>query len=181
MEAVKEKTETTKPTYREALKWLDIWGRVVKERVLSGDITALPSFGGAAGRGGDSSPSDPSAMMLTFADVETFLAQNATPRQKLLAAFIHVFGVEERITAVVWVFQDGTRSDPLPPTEPAPAQAVRPEAVIKRRETYDLRKFDWPQLDPVLLELKRDKEEFLAAEHRRLLRWLTRDKGLDPR
>lgn len=178
--AVQEVKPQTKPTYREAVKYFDIWGRVAKERILSGDLSALPSFSGKRGLGGDSNPSDPSAMLLTFADVETFLARNASPRQKLLAAFIHVFGVEESVTSVVWTFRDGTRSEPRDASEPQPPQAVDAEYETRRRETYDLNRFEWPALDSILAELRREKEDFLRMEHRRLLRWLTNDKGLDP-
>lgn len=181
MPAVREQIRTTqKPSYREAVKQFDLWGRVVKERVLSGDPAAVPAFGGLTNSGGGSSPSDPSSMLLAFVDVDTFLARNAGPLQTSLVVFIHVWGVEEAVASVVWVFGDGTRSDALAPSEPAPAQAVTAEPLLRRREVYDLKKFEWPYLDQIASDIGMTRESFLLREHRRLLRWLTRDKGLDP-
>ena len=182
MEAVQEpiKIQTQKPTYRQAIKQFDLWGKVVKERVLSGDLSALPSFGGLTNSGGGSSPSDPSSMLLAFVDVDTFLATHAHPLQKSLAAFIHVWGVEEMVVSVIWVFADGTRSDPLDPSEPAPTKAVTAEPNCRRRQVYDLKKFEWPYLDQIAGDVGMTRESFLLREHKRLLRLLTQDKGLDP-
>jgi hypothetical protein len=119
-------------------------------------------------------------MLLAFVDVDTFLARHARPLQKSLATFIHVWGVEEAVTSVVWIFGDGTRSDPLDPKEPPPTQAVSADPSVRRREVYDLKKFEWPYLDQIAGDIGMTRESFLLREHKRLLRWLTQDKGLDP-
>jgi len=167
--------------YREAVKWFDIWGKVVKERVVTGDPAAVPSFSGIASRGGESSPSDPSGSLMTFTDVEMFLAAHATPRQKVLAAFIHAFGVEEGVVSVVYRFADGSLSGSLPLSAERPVQAVDAEYSTRRRTIYDLSRFPAAEVDEFCRQFGWDKEDFLSREHRRLLVYLTRAKGLDPR
>lgn len=69
-------------------KWLGGWGAVEKERLLTGDPSAIPrgSYEVAGGRRG--SPSDPSSLLEVWADVETTLGKG---RPALRKALLHKY------------------------------------------------------------------------------------------
>jgi len=180
MTETKTKEDQSSPTYAEAIKWLDIWGRVVNERLVSGDPAAVPSFTGLPSFGGDSSPSDPSAILMTYAEVENWL-KSAPAMAKPFLMYIHVLGVQETAAAVVYVFEDGTRSDPIRPQDLAPVSYVRAEPKMVTRRTYDLVKFPNTFVDQICFDWGLNKLHFLTRQYRRFLRGLTETAGLDPR
>ena len=177
MEVVQEPTK--KPTYREAAKWLDIWGRVERERKETGDASALPTFAGLAAPGGDSSPSDPSGCLLTHAAVETWLKREIWPMGRPLMFFVHVISTEETSVSVIYEFADGSKSDPMGMDAPPPVSYLSADVRTRTTRRCDWQKFPDEQTRQWCRLWGYGAGEFGEWQHRRLLREFARAKGVD--
>jgi hypothetical protein len=162
---------------REVRKWFDAYGKVLRERVETGDPSAVPTMDGVAGSG-RGNPGDLSSVVLLAAEVDAFLTRYATPRQRRLVDFVFAWGRTEIVTQVVYVLPDGTRSDPLQMDDPAPAGYVSAEASTRRAFDYDLDRFEAPEIDEVCKLWKTRKSIFLERELMRVAKLFAMVKGL---
>ncbi len=106
-----------------ALTYLRGWGAVVRERRATGDPAAYPRSDGTAGAGQRSIDSQPKIVM-DHDTVESWV-KTLTQQQASLLAWVYVHQTEERSLLVIYQFEDGSKSDILPATDPEPAQYER--------------------------------------------------------
>ncbi|MBS1716445.1 MAG: hypothetical protein JSS72_01785 [Armatimonadetes bacterium] len=122
-------------TRKVAEKWLLGWGAVERERLVTGDPSAVP-FGGWEVKGGKrGSPSDLPGVLEVWTDVEITLGQK---RPMLRLALLHKYrdGVQERLLDVSYELPDGTWTEPRSPEEPVPANFVSCKPTFERVRTY---------------------------------------------
>lgn len=148
--------------------YFEAYGAVVKEREVTGDLTAVPKPEGEQMGGGRSSPSNVSDILLKYTEVKRFLDKNATRRQAALVNFIYVEGIDYR-TEIQYVFTDGSVSEWMdadnhePPLVPIRSVSTRAEKLY----VYDLNRFEAPELEEVAKLWRTTKVNLLKREHER--------------
>ena len=150
------RSRVTEESLRRARLRLLLWGARERERVASGDGSAMPRKGEVLQTGpgvrGNGKPGDLPASLHDTMDVDMAIAAwNEEPFIRGLLEFVYRDGIEEETLALRWFLRDGSdvrlekQDDGQFPEEPA--SAVRCEPETKRRRTYDLEKFQDPVLD----------------------------------
>ena len=135
-----------KASYAEATRRMEIWGLVVRERMVTGDPTAIPVSDETYGSKGSGLPSDPNGSLLIFCEADLWVRRRRSTHQRLLEfAFVDSWVEESRVR---WVFKDGSTSEELYHSDVEPsAQVVRVETVeAVRRRSFDLANFHAEEL-----------------------------------
>lgn len=164
-----------------ALKYLQAWGAVQRERRLTGDPTAVPR--GLAGSGiGMRSVDAQSSIGQAHDSVERWMAER-TPLERKLLRWIHRDGTEDQVLAVVYRLASGSISDPCLISEPVPPAFMAYERVITVAEghvqTCKLADFPgWMPFRGVLAMWGVAWTDFLEWVHERLGERIAKDLNL---
>jgi hypothetical protein len=148
-------------------QWFEAWGRVIHERQVTGDPSAMPTMDGiGTGRG---NPSDVSNLLLYYSEVDTYLAKTRSARHRELMSFIYADSIDDVILRTLYVFGDGTQVV-LGRSEPPPQAYERCQHETKIVRFYDLFQFAAPEVEALCAAWwpHVTKERFLELEHLRL-------------
>lgn len=123
-------------TYRgqAALKHLQGWGAVIRERAATGDPTASPKPLGGSGVGARSHDAL-SSIVMSYAVVDKWILTIA-PMQRRLLRFIYVNGTEDRAIAVAYVLANGSVSNPCLVEDPIPPAFLAYDHVLTLAEAH---------------------------------------------
>lgn len=164
-------------------RWLNAFGAVERERVVTGDPTAIPKGsysvdGGAKGKSGDVAD-----ILTLHADVEMELKEWPEPVRDLVT-FIHGACVSDETIAIRYFFNDGSGYIDLALDEngkevDTPQNADRCEAITERKVRIDWAKLPRISVEAALENWGCSRPEFLSWRYLRFRAKLIRSKGLD--
>ena len=176
-------------------RWLDAFGAVERERILSEDPTAIPKGDYGVEGGGRGKVGDVSDLLALHADVEMLLKSCGEPVRDLIV-FLHGACVAEETVAVRHFYEDGSGyvdcalhqcdskcKSPCPekgkPVDPPQVTISRIEAITERRLSINWAKLPQVTAEGFLDQWNCSKPEFLSWRYLRFRARLIKEKGLD--
>ncbi len=176
--------------------WLNSFGAVERERILTGDETAVPKPDSYMEGGRRGNPGDIADILMLHADVESVLKGYSDPMRELLV-FLHGACLKDVTSKIIFHFADGSGSvecpihscgpdcpSPcpnvgLPENPPLPEKIGKIEDVTERRIVVDWSKFGTDELEKWLDRWGCVYPEFLIWRYLRFRCKLIKAKGLD--
>ncbi len=144
-------TRLREMTRKIAKQWMEGWGAVERERLVTGDRAAIPSGNWDVVGGRRGKPSGLPGIMEVWMDVDTQIIQTRALHLRYALLFVYRDGIE--------FFED---------------EAGR----WSKRFVYDWERFEDPEIGKAVRRYGLSRSQFLEGTLRRFLRALERDKGL---
>jgi hypothetical protein len=164
---------------KQARRYLEGWGAVHRERLLTGDSTAFPRSSSGCGGPAARSEDGLATIVMIHDSVEAWIA-GRTPMQRKLLRWIYIRGQTDQVLAVAYRLPNGSISDPCAPGDPVPDAFLAYESVISLAEgvvqTRSIGEF--PGMVPFRAVLRMwgvPWDEFLEMVHVRLGQQLVKD------